>query len=76
MSKSNLSLRLIKSKTLYLDAFARHKQINPYQSHIEEPRRVVSMFVPDDGPNGFALPGGIGSGSRFKMDLNTKAILI
>ena len=74
MSESNLSLRLLKSKTQYLDVFAGHKQINPYQSHIEEPRRVVSMFVPDDGPNGFALPG-IRPGSRFKMALRTKVIL-
>lgn len=58
-----------------LRILARYKQINPYQSHLEEPRRVVSMFVPDDGPNGFALAG-IRPGSRFKMALRTKAILV
>ena len=57
-----------------LRILAGHKRINPYQCHLEEPRRVVSLFVPDDGPNGFALPG-IRPGSRFKMALRTKAIL-
>lgn len=46
-----------------------------YEHYPERPRRVVTLFVPDDGPNGFSLPGGIGPGSGFKLDLNTNAIL-
>ena len=31
-------------------------------------RREFPLFVPDDGPNFFELPGGIGRGSRFKIE--------
>lgn len=57
-----------------LRILAGHKRINPYQDHLEEPWRVISMFVPDDGLNDFALPG-IRPGSRFKMVGKMKAIL-
>lgn len=29
--------------------------------------RTVTLSVPNDGPNGFSLPGGIGPGSKFKV---------
>ena len=31
-------------------------------------RKRIRLFVPDDGPNGFRLPGGIGPGSFFEIE--------
>ena len=31
-------------------------------------RREFPLFVPDDGPNFFKLPRGIGPGSRFRIE--------
>ena len=39
-------------------------------------RREFPLFVPDDGPNFFKLPGGIGPGSRFRIEANRADIRI
>ena len=31
-------------------------------------RRKFPLFVPDDGPNFYELPGGIGPGSRLRIE--------
>ena len=39
-------------------------------------RREFPLFVPDDGPNFFKLPGGIGPGSRFRIEVKGADIRI
>ena len=42
----------------------------------EKSRRLFPLFVPDDGPNGFTLPGGTGPGSRLRIEVEGADIRI
>ncbi len=39
-------------------------------------RREFPLFIPDDGTNFFKLPGGIGPGSRLRIEANRADIRI
>lgn len=37
-------------------------------------RRDFPLFIPDDGPNGLTLPGGIGPGDRLRIEVKKEKI--
>jgi len=74
-SSLSISPSKIKPYPRHPYAFAQFAEEDRSECEFEKRRRVVSLFVPDNGPNYFTLPGGIKPGSRFKLDLETKRIL-
>ena len=74
-SKCFFDLEQVKPYPRYPYAFAQCNGEDCYEYELEQKsRRVILLFVPDDGSNYFTLPGGIGPGSRLKIQSGTGLI--